>query len=960
VVELTDGSGNILATGYVQGTGVGPQLNFLPSTELTVPSSALANPSGVAVDASGNIYIVDTYNQRVLEETPGANGYTESTVPTTALSYPYAIAVDGAGSLYIADTGDNRVLKETLGPNGYTESTITSSALNNPYGVAVDGSGNVYISDTNNKRVLIETLSGGSYTESMIPTSQLAGPYGIAVDGNGNVYVADPYNNRILKESLSLGTYRESVVPSSASGPFGIAVDGRGNVYVSNFYGWSSGSSNALKETYSNGTYAESVIQTSQLYGPYAVAVDGGGNVYIADTLNNRILKEDVVDPPTLNFALTVPGATSSDSPQTVVVENVGNAPLTLPVLSGGTNPASPAGFSLNSSVASACPLVSAGASLPATLPAGVSCLLPISFTPAAAGVYSNSLVLTDNALNAPAPAYATQSIQLNGTGTGSTQQTISFAGIPAQSVDSAVALVATASSGLPVSFTSLTPGVCTISGLTATLNAVGICTVQGTQQGSSVYAAAPPVTQSFVVNILAQAITFQPISSQVLNTTVPVSLTAYSTSGYGVIFTSLTPTVCGVSNSTATLSAAGTCAIQASQPGDGVTFAPAPVVTQSFTVTSVSPLTAISFGSANIGSTSAPVAVTLTFSSAATLGNVSVLTQGASGLEFAAASAGSCSVGNSYNPGDTCTVNVTFAPQVAGNRPGSVVLSDGSGNVLATAYLDGIGTGPQITFLPGTESTIGSAPWGSALSGLAVDGSGNVYMVDYVNGVIREETLSGGAYTQNVLPTSSLNSPSGVAVDGAGNVYIADTYNDRVLKETPTAGSYTESTLQTSAQDPLAISVDSNGNVYIADTSGRILMESPTAGSYTETAIPTSRLSWPIGIAADGNGNVFIADFSGYNPRVLKETLSGGGYTESILPISNLKWPQAIAVDGVGDVYIAEGNISQAAVLKMTPSAGTYIQTAIPSSALSNPLGVAVDALGNVYGLAPIFDTTG
>jgi sugar lactone lactonase YvrE len=950
VVELTDGSGNILATGYVQGTGVGPQLNFLPSTELTVPSSALANPSGVAVDASGNIYIVDTYNQRVLEETPGANGYTESTVPTTALSYPYAIAVDGAGSLYIADTGDNRVLKETLGPNGYTESTITSSALNNPYGVAVDGSGNVYISDTNNKRVLIETLSGGSYTESMIPTSQLAGPYGIAVDGNGNVYVADPYNNRILKESLSLGTYRESVVPSSASGPFGIAVDGRGNVYVSNFYGWSSGSSNALKETYSNGTYAESVIQTSQLYGPYAVAVDGGGNVYIADTLNNRILKEDVVDPPTLNFALTVPGATSSDSPQTVVVENVGNAPLTLPVLSGGTNPASPAGFSLNSSVASACPLVSAGASLPATLPAGVSCLLPISFTPAAAGVYSNSLVLTDNALNAPAPAYATQSIQLNGTGTGSTQQTISFAGIPAQSVDSAVALVATASSGLPVSFTSLTPGVCTISGLTATLNAVGICTVQGTQQGSSVYAAAPPVTQSFVVNILAQAITFQPISSQVLNTTVPVSLTAYSTSGYGVIFTSLTPTVCGVSNSTATLSAAGTCAIQASQPGDGVTFAPAPVVTQSFTVTSVSPLTAISFGSANIGSTSAPVAVTLTFSSAATLGNVSVLTQGASGLEFAAASAGSCSVGNSYNPGDTCTVNVTFAPQVAGNRPGSVVLSDGSGNVLATAYLDGIGTGPQITFLPGTESTIGSAPWGSALSGLAVDGSGNVYMVDYVNGVIREETLSGGAYTQNVLPTSSLNSPSGVAVDGAGNVYIADTYNDRVLKETPTAGSYTESTLQTSAQDPLAISVDSNGNVYIADTSGRILMESPTAGSYTETAIPTSRLSWPIGIAADGNGNVFIADFSGYNPRVLKETLSGGGYTESILPISNLKWPQAIAVDGVGDVYIAEGNISQAAVLKMTPSAGTYIQTAIPSSALSNPLGVAVDALGNVY----------
>src|SRR5208282_2226576 len=143
------------------------------------------------------------------------------------------------------------------------------------------------------------------------------------------------------------------------------------------------------------------------------------------------------------------------------------------------------AGFSLNSSVTSACQVIGAGASSPGTLLAGASCLLPISFVPTAANVYGGSLVLTDNALNAPAPAYGTQTIQLNGTGTGSTQQTISFSSILPQPFNTTVALVATASSGLPVSFTSLTPAVCTVSGSIATLNAAGSCTLQAIQQGS-------------------------------------------------------------------------------------------------------------------------------------------------------------------------------------------------------------------------------------------------------------------------------------------------------------------------------------------------------------------------------------------------------------------------------------------------------------------------------------------
>jgi DNA-binding beta-propeller fold protein YncE len=477
---------------------------------------------------------------------------------------------------------------------------------------------------------------------------------------------------------------------------------------------------------------------------------------------------------------------------------------------------------------------------------------------------------------------------------------------------------------------------------------------VQATQQGSIIYAAAPPVTQSIVVNLDAQTITFQPISPQVVNTTVPIQLNAFATSGYWypVVFTSLTPTVCGVSNSTAMLFAAGTCTIQASQPGDGVTFAPAPLVTQSFTVESVSPLSAVNFGSVNIGSTGAPVAVTLTFSAAATLGGVSVLTQGASGLDFAYAGAGTCTAGTSYNAGDSCTVNATFAPTLPGDRYGAVVLSDGSGNVLATSYLQGKGVGSQVNFLPNTENTVPTSPLSNP-SGVAVDASGNIYIADTDNNRVLKETYSAGSYTESTVPTSPLSWPYGVAVDGSGNIYIADTGNDWVLKETLSAGSYTESTVPTSnLNSPFGVAVDGSGNVYIADTDNyRVLKETLSEGSYTESIVPTSPLGWTFGVAVDGGGNVYISD--PYDNRVLKETLSEGSYREITLPTSGLSGPYGIAVDGSGNVYIVDyygdgsGNSS---VLKETLSSGSYTQSTVQTSSLNGPFGIAVDGSGNIY----------
>ena len=161
------------------------------------------------------------------------------------------------------------------------------------------------------------------------------------------------------------------------------------------------------------------------------------------------------------------------------------------------------------------------------------------------------------------------------------TTQTITFNPIANQAQGTTLNLVASATSGLPVSFASLTTGVCTVSGTVATLTNPGTCTIQATQSGNTTYAAAQPVSQSFTV-LATQTITFNPIGNQAQGTT--LNLVASATSGLPVSFTSLTTGVCTVSGTVATLSNPGTCTIQATQSGNA-TYAAAQPVSQSFTV---------------------------------------------------------------------------------------------------------------------------------------------------------------------------------------------------------------------------------------------------------------------------------------------------------------------------------------------------------------------------------------
>jgi sugar lactone lactonase YvrE len=240
------------------------------------------------------------------------------------------------------------------------------------------------------------------------------------------------------------------------------------------------------------------------------------------------------------------------------------------------------------------------------------------------------------------------------------------------------------------------------------------------------------------------------------------------------------------------------------------------------------------------------------------------------------------------------------------------VTLLNTSGDVIATAFVFGIGQGPEINFLPGMQSTIGSVLGGPV--GIAVDGSGNVYIADAGHARVLKETLAGGVYTQSTITSgTSINSPNAVAVDGGGNVYVANTNSGNILKETLSNGIYTQSVIASNLINPNGIGVDGSGNVYVVNTNGGssgmgnvIVLAPASSGTYTQSTLAAATgLLYPQGLTVDENGNVYVSDSN--NSRVLKETLSGGTYTQSVLPATGLSAPKGIAVDASGNVYIAD-----------------------------------------------------
>ncbi len=145
-------------------------------------------------------------------------------------------------------------------------------------------------------------------------------------------------------------------------------------------------------------------------------------------------------------------------------------------------------------------------------------------------------------------------------------------------------ALTATASSGLAVSYVSLTPSTCTVTGSSLAFVSIGTCTISAQQAGNAFYAFAPAVSQSFTILTGGNTIYF-PRPSDAQYGSAPPALAASASSGLPVTYTSSTPGICTVSPTGAlTMVGVGTCTLTSSQPGNG-TVPPATPVTQSFSI---------------------------------------------------------------------------------------------------------------------------------------------------------------------------------------------------------------------------------------------------------------------------------------------------------------------------------------------------------------------------------------
>jgi uncharacterized protein (TIGR03437 family) len=307
------------------------------------PVSGTQGGFGVAVDASGNLYIADTGNYRVRKVSNGiittvagngTYGFSGDTGPATSamLSNPTSVALDGANNLYIADGNRIREVSggiiTTVAGNGFIgpggdNGTATKAELNGPNGIGLDAAGDIFIADTGNSRVrevsggVITTVAGnGTFGLSgdggPATSAQLNSPFGVAVDALGNMFIADFGNNRIRKvvnNAIATVVGGGSSIGDGSTGTFGyainaqlffpegVALDSAGDLYIADFDNGrirKVSSPNSLITTIAgNGIFGFSgdgfPAANAELDGPSSVAVDPAGNLYIADSGNNRV-----------------------------------------------------------------------------------------------------------------------------------------------------------------------------------------------------------------------------------------------------------------------------------------------------------------------------------------------------------------------------------------------------------------------------------------------------------------------------------------------------------------------------------------------------------------------------------------------------------------------------------------------------------------------------------------------
>jgi sugar lactone lactonase YvrE len=447
-IDAINQSSVVSWAGYAGGLADPPRAERRSSAWATDGgSTALFNqPSGVAADLAGNLYVADSGNNAIRKVTStgdvitlcglvGSSGSADGIGTNALFNFPVGIAVDGAGSvIYVADT-DNHTIRRLdsggavttvaglAGSSGSADGAGINARFFFPQGVVLSPGGDLYVADTFNQTLRkitgagdVSTVAGSAgvpgLADGPASTARFDEPQSLALATTGNLYVADRSNN--LVRALSVGgqvsTLAGQVTPGSADGlgssaqftrPEGVGLDASANLYVAD------SANHTIRKVSASGLVttvggkpgaagmADGLGSLARFNSPAGLAIGPDGSIYVADTGNNRIVKGSPLAPllaveqppgtPISSGASTDFGSVpvGSFGDTTFVIRNIGNAPLTsLPLWIDGLDASA---FSITSR-----PVLPVAGS-------GGSTTFSVRFAPASLGAKAATMHLSSN-----------------------------------------------------------------------------------------------------------------------------------------------------------------------------------------------------------------------------------------------------------------------------------------------------------------------------------------------------------------------------------------------------------------------------------------------------------------------------------------------------------------------------------------------------------------------------------
>ena len=316
------------------------------------------SPSGVAVDASGNIFVADRGNHTIRRISTdrvvttfaglafvdgGGAGSTDGTGAAARFRAPSDVAADGSGNIYVSDTENYTIRKITsdglvstfagkAGSNGVNDGTGNAARFQWPSGLAVDGAGNVYVADPVSHTIrkitpvgVVSTFAGSAFASGSVDgkgsAARFKSPSHVAVDTSGNVYVSDGSRtirkispdgvvSTLAGKAFELGSADGTGSTARFSRPSGIACDQLGNLYVSD------SDNHTIRKVTSEGIVTtvagkapsdgggsgslDGGGSAARFVSPRGLVIDNLGNIYVADFGNYTIRRGSGVMPPSV------------------------------------------------------------------------------------------------------------------------------------------------------------------------------------------------------------------------------------------------------------------------------------------------------------------------------------------------------------------------------------------------------------------------------------------------------------------------------------------------------------------------------------------------------------------------------------------------------------------------------------------------------------------------------------